>query len=74
MVSVSPKVLSSPNPSRPPLTGSAKTYLKDLVVPNVSSSQDEKVKSASTKEKSASKEPVEAKKPTKSTRAPAEPS
>ena len=60
---VSPNVLSSPNPSRPPLTGSAKTYLKDLVVPNVSSSQDEKAKSAS-------KEHVEAKKPTNSTRAP----
>ena len=62
---VSLKVLSSPRSSRPPLPGSAKSNLNDLVVPNVSSSQDEKVKSAS-------KEHVEAKKPTNSTHAPFE--
>ena len=55
---VSPKVLSSQRSPRPPLHGhgSAKSNLKDLVVANVSSSQDGKAKSAT----------VEDKKPTKS--------
>ena len=46
---VSPKVLSSQRSPRPPLhghDGSTKSNLKDLVVANVSSSQDGKAKSA----------------------------
>ena len=63
---VSPKVLSSQRSPRPPLHGhgSAKSNLKDLVVANVSSSQDGKAKSAT----------VEDKKPTKSSRATTTPS
>ena len=64
---VSPKVLSSQRSPRPPLhghDGSTKSNLKDLVVANVSSSQDGKAKSAT----------VEDKKPTKSSRATMTPS
>jgi hypothetical protein len=57
---VSPKVLSSQRSSRPQLARLDKNNLNDLVVPNVSSSQDGKVKSAT----------VEDKKPTKSSCAP----
>ena len=51
---VSPKVLSSQRSPRPPLhghDGSAKSNLKDLVVANVSSSQDGKAKSATIEDK-----------------------
>ena len=50
---VSPKVLSSQRSPRPPLHGhgSAKSNLKDLVVANVSSSQDGKAKSATVEDK-----------------------
>ena len=64
---VTPKVLSSPKSARPPLPGSAKSNLKDTE----KSGQYGKAKSASTVEKSASKEVVAAKRPTKSTPAPA---
>ena len=51
---VSPKVLSSQRSPRPPLPGhgSAKSNLKDLVVANVSSSQDGTAKSATVEDKS----------------------
>ena len=50
---VSPKVLSSQRSPRPPLYGhgSAKNNLKDLVVVNVSSSQDGKAKSTTVEDK-----------------------
>ena len=63
---VSPKVLSSQRSPRPPLhghDGSAKSNLKDLVVANVSSTQDGKAKSAIVEDK-----------PTKSSRATTTPS
>jgi hypothetical protein len=72
---VSPKVILTQISSKPPLLGgSAKSSLKDLLVSNFSSSQDEKVKSPLAREMCASKEHVEGKKRTnKSTRAPTEP-
>jgi len=50
---VSPKVLSSQRSPRPPLPchGSTKSNLKDLVVANVSSSQDGTMKSATIEDK-----------------------
>ena len=59
---VSPKVLSSPKLARPPLPGSSKSNLKDIVVDNEKaksaskSATIEKAKSGTTEEKSALKE------------------
>ena len=60
MVSVSPKVLSSPKLSRPPLPVSSKSNLKDFVIGDEKATSKsatiDKPKSATTVEKSASKE------------------
>ena len=59
---VSPKVFSSPKLARPPLPGSSKSNLKDIVVDNEKaksaskSATVDKPKSGTTIEKSASKE------------------